>query len=554
MTDMWLSNTAGPQPTWIQYEFDKVYKLHEMWVWNSNQINETTFGLGAKDVTIEYSTDGVNWMILDDVVLNQATGLDTYTANTTVDLKGAAAKTVKVTIISNWGGILPQYSLSEVRFFYIPTYAQEPKPDSGATGVDPSTSIVLGWRAGRDAASHGVYLSSDEQAVIDGNAPVTTVTEASYSPLSLELGETYYWKVNEVNMTETTTTWQSEIWNFTTLEFFVVDDFEDYNDYQPDEIWRTWPDGYGVPANGATVGYPDPVDFLAGEHYVETTIVHGGKQAMPFFYDNTGTAEYSEGKRTFAVPQNWTKAGVQTLVLYFHGTIGNTGQLYVKVNDKKVVYDPGPIVTPPGWLTWKQWNIDLASVGTDLSSVNTLAIGVDGAWATGMMYIDDILLYKSAPPVPKVLTWFEAESGTITSPMHIYAGDITASGEQYIGTDEELGDETGAPPEDGIATYSFSVPGGVYKLVLRIVATSGSNTFWVRIPNATTNTTNHPTSGWVLFDQQLSDDWQWTEVTSRNDGNQVVEFTLPAGTHTLEVARREDGTLLDAIAIVSLTD
>lgn len=139
--------------------------------------------------------------------------------------------------------------------------------------------------------------------------------------------------------------------------------------------------------------------------------------------------------------------------------------------------------------------------------------------------------------------------------MHIYAGDITASGEQYIGTNEELGDETGAPPEDGIATYSFLVPGGVYKLVLRIAATGGSDTFWVRIPNATTNTTNHPTSGWVLFGQpQHSDDWQWTEVTSRNDGNQVVEFTLPAGTHTLEVARREDGTLLDAIAIVSLTD
>ncbi|GAI52551.1 unnamed protein product, partial [marine sediment metagenome] len=119
------------------------------------------------------------------------------------------------------------------------------------------------------------------------------------------LGTTYYWRVDEVNEAETTTTWQSDIWNFTTHDHIIVDDFEDYNDYPPNEIWFTWVDGYGVSTNGATVGYPAP-DFLAGEHYVETAIVHGGSQSMPFFYDNTGAAAYSEGKRTFAVPQDWT--------------------------------------------------------------------------------------------------------------------------------------------------------------------------------------------------------------------------------------------------------
>ena len=32
-TDMWLS-AAGDQDTWIQYAFDRVYKLDEMWIWN----------------------------------------------------------------------------------------------------------------------------------------------------------------------------------------------------------------------------------------------------------------------------------------------------------------------------------------------------------------------------------------------------------------------------------------------------------------------------------------------------------------------------------------
>ena len=51
----------GVSPIWIQYEFDAVYKLHEMWVWNSNQMVELDIGFGAKDVTMEYSLDGTNW-------------------------------------------------------------------------------------------------------------------------------------------------------------------------------------------------------------------------------------------------------------------------------------------------------------------------------------------------------------------------------------------------------------------------------------------------------------------------------------------------------------
>ncbi|MHC4682391.1 MAG: LamG-like jellyroll fold domain-containing protein [Planctomycetota bacterium] len=65
-TDMWLSSSE-PLGAWIQYELDKVYKLHQMWVWNSNQIFEPLFGFGLKDVTVEYSVDGVQWTVLTDV-------------------------------------------------------------------------------------------------------------------------------------------------------------------------------------------------------------------------------------------------------------------------------------------------------------------------------------------------------------------------------------------------------------------------------------------------------------------------------------------------------
>ncbi|UCC97795.1 MAG: discoidin domain-containing protein, partial [Phycisphaerales bacterium] len=380
-TDMWLSSSE-PLGAWIQYEFDKVCKLHQMWVWNANQMFEALYGFGLRDVAVEYSTDSVEWAALAGAPeFAQAPGTADYAHNTTVDFAGALARYVRLTATSNWGGILPQYGLSEVRFFSIPVSAREPSPDSGATDVDPD--VTLGWRAGREAATHNVYLSTDEQAVIDGTPPAVAVSDASYTTI-LDLGSTYYWRIDEVNDAGTPTTWQGDIWSFSTLEYLVVEGFEDYNDYPPDEIYTTWLDGYENPANGSQVGYLTPPS-------VETAIVHGDNQSMPLLYSNTGGATYSEAERTFAVPQDWTRYGVKTLGLWFQGTAGNTGQLYVKVNGVKVPYDgdAGNLALA----AWQPWNIDLTALGMNLQSVTTLAIGIDGNGAAGTLYADDIRLY-----------------------------------------------------------------------------------------------------------------------------------------------------------------
>ncbi|UCC99423.1 MAG: discoidin domain-containing protein, partial [Phycisphaerales bacterium] len=106
-TDMWLSDNE-PSGAWIQYDLDKVYRLHEMWVWNSNQTFEALFGFGFKDVTVEYSTNGTEWTALADVPqFTKASGMAGYAHNTTVDFGGAVAQYVRLTANSNWGGILP---------------------------------------------------------------------------------------------------------------------------------------------------------------------------------------------------------------------------------------------------------------------------------------------------------------------------------------------------------------------------------------------------------------------------------------------------------------
>jgi hypothetical protein len=116
--DMWLS--MNKPPNWIQYEFDKIYTLHELWVWNSNSTVEPFIGFGAKTVKIEYSPDGTTWTPLANVPeFAKAPGKPGYTAETKISFGGVSAKYVKLTIEKGWG-TTGSVGLSEVRFFYIP--------------------------------------------------------------------------------------------------------------------------------------------------------------------------------------------------------------------------------------------------------------------------------------------------------------------------------------------------------------------------------------------------------------------------------------------------
>jgi hypothetical protein len=199
-----------------------------------------------------------------------------------------------------------------------------PRPFNKATEV--IRDIILKWRPGSFAATHDVYLGTDFNDVneADRDNPRGVLAsenqdEAVYDPPGLlDYGQTYYWRVDGVNAPPEYTIHRGEVWSFTVRNFIIVDSFEDYNDYEPDRIFDTWKDGFENPAaNGSTIGYPDP-DFDNDEHFVETSIVHGGSQSMPFFYDNNG--KFSEAVMGLSGPaSDWTTDGVESLSLSFKG-------------------------------------------------------------------------------------------------------------------------------------------------------------------------------------------------------------------------------------------
>jgi len=389
--DMWLSGMADPAPS-IQYEFDRAYKLHEMWVWNSNQLIENFVGLGAKDVTVEISLDGTAWTALEDLpAFAQAPGKEGYVHNTTIDFGGVLAQYVRLNISAGYG-MLPQYGLSEVRFFYIPTFARAPQPAD--TDTTDSADVILNWRAGREAASHEVYLGTDSANL----GLVATTADNSTAVGPLDFATTYFWQIVEVNDAEDPRSYAGDIWSFSTPTYGIVDSFDQYDD-DCNRIFFAWLDGLGH-NGGEDVDNCNVAAFdgngtgsvvgNASSPFAEQSIVHAGRQSMPLEYDS-GVSETTLGLDA----QDWTASGIQSLSLHFYGAPDNTGQLYVKINNAKVSYQGLPDALQRA--QWTPWNIDLAATGANLTNVTSLTLGVEGASGLGLVYVDEIRLYPQAP-------------------------------------------------------------------------------------------------------------------------------------------------------------
>ena len=276
-----------------------------------------------------------------------------------------------------------------------------PSPAKGT--VDVTQTPVLTWVPGVFADSHEVYFGTDADAVknADTSSPEFkgsgNLGSESYDAGSLEWDTTYYWRIDEVNNANADSPWKGNIWNFTTANFLVVDNFESYNDLNPDDpnsnrIFLAWLDGFDNPAiNGSVVGH-------AAAPFAEQTIVHGGLQSIPLAYDNA--VGKSEATLTLTSTRDWTVNGVDTLTIWFRGDSGNAAEpMYVALNDSAVVTHDNPDAATI--MNWTAWNIDLQTFtdqGVNLANVTSITLGLGNknnpvAGGSGMMYFDDIRLY-----------------------------------------------------------------------------------------------------------------------------------------------------------------
>jgi hypothetical protein len=210
-----------------------------------------------------------------------------------------------------------------------------PNPADGAVDVKPSQT--LSWVAGAVAASHEVYLGVDADAVKNAtkSSPeykgAKALGEESYVPGKLIFNTTYYWRIDEVNGVNPDSPWAGNVWSFTTGDFFVIDDFEDY-DAGDNQIWYAWHDGLGYGTPG-TAGYyaGNGTGAAVGDEnspsYTEETIVHGGSKSMPVNYDNNkqGYSKYSEVELKMTDQRDWTEQGVAELSLWFRGYPASVG-------------------------------------------------------------------------------------------------------------------------------------------------------------------------------------------------------------------------------------
>ncbi|MHC4618416.1 MAG: LamG-like jellyroll fold domain-containing protein [Planctomycetota bacterium] len=288
-----------------------------------------------------------------------------------------------------------------------PKTAWNPFPVDEANGVDPN--VALSWKAGSQAVSHDVYFGTSYVAVSDADTSSPefkgnqAVGNETYDIGDLpDLGATCYWRIDEVNDANI---WKGDVWSFTVLDHFVVDDFDDYTEI---ELIDTWIDGWVTGDNGAVVWLGEPPEPVRGE------------QSLLYDFDNSGARNgyYSQAYRDINEPNDWTMFGAKALKLWFYGdpinTLVDTDYFCVGVEDtsgsgsySEVRYGDSNDMNDLMVAEWHEWNIDLQALGggsLNLEDVNKLYIIIGDkqnpvAGGGGGVYIDDIWLFGAPSAV-----------------------------------------------------------------------------------------------------------------------------------------------------------
>jgi len=419
------SNTEGPE--WIAYEFDRDYPLSVMWVWNYNSSFEEAEN-GLRNVIIEYSTDANTWTKLGDFEFNSAPGEDYYVHNTEIDFGGVDAKYVVITpheTAGNWGG--SEYGLSELRFGVAVTHATNPNPAHARRDV-PIDTAELSWYPGKSVANtsgHHIWFNTNFDDVNDRteDANKERTTSSTWNlDLPLELGQTYYWRVDEYNDTHPNSPWYGHVWRFTVANYYIIEDFDSYT--SGDDLAGVWYDGLS--------NYTGSFLDLEKEFVRRVS-------AMEYEYDNHVSPFYSEAYREFSPAEDWSADNIKALTLWFRGERNNDAErMYVGLEDSAANYGESVYYGDANNLKieeWQEWNIELQEIadqGVNLNAVEILYIGFgergeDEKGGQGYVYFEDIRRY-----VPRCVSDFAHRKGSFDGDCYTDYYDLDVLGQDWL--------------------------------------------------------------------------------------------------------------------------
>jgi hypothetical protein len=157
------------------------------------------------DFTGSKSADGVSWETVGTVTV----------AMTDPVLIG-------LPVTSHAAGELRTFTIDNVSFEGAvtgetpPGAAVNPSPPNEAVDVIPD--VTLSWFPGMFASQHDVYFGTDfdevNDATVDSPLYMGRQSETRYTPAGLELGQMYYWRIDEPNDTPDKYVWKGSVWSF----------------------------------------------------------------------------------------------------------------------------------------------------------------------------------------------------------------------------------------------------------------------------------------------------------------------------------------------------
>jgi len=341
----------------------------------------------VREQALIFITDGSNRERLIGIANSGSTGGDVDPTEIDFDIAGIELpfepRAIRILGLDN-GGAAPGFDIGSIRA-RIRTDCNEiacnPIPVDGAKNVP--IDAILSWSTGQPTDKHIVHLDSEISNIVTSQSQQPQDAN-TFDPDGLELGTTYYWRIDKVNDQNVI---PGKVWSFTTSDHLVIDDFEQYTiptDPNFIDIHDTW-------TNNHISLSSDPAHKCS-------------KKSMFFQFSYNQNATHDETMCTFHPPQDWEAIGVKALELYFQGrTYQPVSQMYLVLYDgsSEVVIpylDPNDIKKN----TWIPWRIDLEGLqDINLSNIESIAIGFYAdptnryGVGSGEINFDDIRLYSS---------------------------------------------------------------------------------------------------------------------------------------------------------------